>query len=72
MPGDGSWTVVVMRADGSAGVDARVTAGATFPALETVVGVLLVLAALALLVGAAMIAVAVHAAAAPDTTGGGP
>jgi Domain of unknown function (DUF4389) len=71
-PEDGSWTVVVMRADGSAGVDARVAAGATFPALETVVGVLLILAALALLVGAAMIAVAVHAAAAPDTTGGGP
>ena len=31
---DGSWSVVVMNADGSAGVDVRVSAGASFPWLE--------------------------------------
>ena len=54
---DGDWTVVVMNADGSAGVVAEVSAGAEVPWLSTVVAILFVLAGLTLLVGALLIAV---------------
>ena len=39
---DGDWTIVVMNADGTAPVRARVSAGAEVPVLDTVVIVLLV------------------------------
>ncbi len=61
-PDEGDWTVVVMRADGGAGVAADVRAGATLPGLTWFsVGLLGVGAAL-LLVGGLLIGLAVHAA----------
>lgn len=57
-PRDGDWTIVVMNADGSAGVSARVDAGTTAPALGWVavglmiVGAVILVAGVALLVGA--------------------
>ena len=56
----GDWTVVVMNADGSAPVDARVAAGATVPGLGWVVAVLLTLAGVLLLVGLTLVVVAVR------------
>jgi Domain of unknown function (DUF4389) len=41
-PEDGDWTIVVMNADGTAPVRARVSAGAEVPVLDTVVIVMLV------------------------------
>lgn len=54
----GSWTIVVMNADGAAGIDVRADAGAKIPALGwiaaglLITGVLILAAGLALLVGA--------------------
>jgi hypothetical protein len=61
-PRDGDWTVVVMNADGSAGLDADMAAGAELPVLEWVVAVLLVLAGIGLVLGAVIITLAVRAA----------
>lgn len=52
---DGSWSVVVMNADGSAGVDAAVSAGATVPFLVPV-GWSLIGGGLVLLAGAGALA----------------
>jgi len=52
-PGD--WTVVVMNADGSAGVDVVASVGATVPALRWLVAVLLVAGGAGLLVSLALI-----------------
>ncbi len=59
-PVDGSWTFVLMRTDGSAGLDTEVATGAELPVLDAVVAVLLVLAGLTLLTGALLIAVPVR------------
>ena len=53
---DGNWTVLIMNADGSPGVDANISAGATLPAvlpisvIALVAGGILVLAGIALVV----------------------
>jgi hypothetical protein len=49
---DGNWSIVVMNADGSRGVDARVSAGATVPFLATA-GWWTLIAGLVVLAGAA-------------------
>jgi hypothetical protein len=58
---DGDWAAVVMNADGSAAVDAEVSAGAEVPVLATVIAVLFVLAGLLLLLGTVLIAVPIRA-----------
>ncbi|EME55061.1 DUF4389 domain-containing protein [Amycolatopsis decaplanina] len=55
----GDWTLVVMNTDGSAGVDVRAEAGATFPILGPLSWVLLLSGALLLAAGVALAAVAV-------------
>ncbi|GAA3162341.1 hypothetical protein GCM10010531_12650 [Blastococcus jejuensis] len=61
-PQDGNWTIVVMRADGSAGVDVEARAGATVPGLTWISVGLLVTGGVLALVGAVLVAVAVHRA----------
>ena len=56
-PENGDWTVVVMNADGSAGVSVDASAGAEVPAMWWVIGILVLLAALSLLVGIVLVAV---------------
>ena len=58
----GSWTVVVMNADGSAGVDTDVAVGATVPAFGWVLAGLWTAAALSLVVGVVILAIAVAGA----------
>ena len=52
---DGSWSVVVMNADGSAGVDVRVSAGASFPWLDELELAAWIAAALFLGLGATLL-----------------
>ncbi|KQT94216.1 hypothetical protein ASG49_04760 [Marmoricola sp. Leaf446] len=54
-PQDGDWTVVVMNADASAGVDVGAAAGAEVPALRPVMWTLLGLASGALLLGGLLV-----------------
>ena len=56
-PENGDWTVVVMNSDGSQGVTVAATAGAEVPAIGWVIGIMLVLAGAALLVGIVLITV---------------
>ena len=70
-PTAGDWTVVVMRADGSAGVDASLGVAATVPGLTRAAWGLLGGGALMLAVGGLIVALAVrraHAAGTPPTT----
>lgn len=64
----GSWVLVTMPADGSAGLRARVDVAATLPWLTPAGGALTALGAVLLLGGAAAIGLAVRAA---STEGGG-
>ena len=56
----GDWTILVMNADGSRGVTADLTAGATVPALDWVVPTLLISAGLGLVAAIALMAFALH------------
>ncbi len=59
---DGDWTVVLMNADGSAGISAEVSAGAEVPWLSGVIAGLFVLAVLLLAAGTVLIVVPVRGA----------
>jgi hypothetical protein len=61
-PADGAWTVVVLRADGSAGVDVAARAGITAPGLPWLWGGLLALGGLFLVAGVLLVVVAVQRA----------
>ncbi|MGY1679946.1 DUF4389 domain-containing protein [Geodermatophilus sp. SYSU D01176] len=61
-PSDGDWTVVVMRADGAAGLDVDARAGVTVPALTWIWIGLLVTGGVLAVVGALLVALAVHGA----------
>jgi hypothetical protein len=61
-PENGNWTVVVMRADGRAGVDVEARVGVSAPQLGLLAGGLLVGGAVLLAAGASLVAVAVHRA----------
>ena len=61
-PSEGDWSVLVMNADASSGVDVAVKAGAEVPALPWVVGALLSLAAVSLVASVLLIALPVRAA----------
>ncbi|MGY1666694.1 DUF4389 domain-containing protein [Geodermatophilus sp. SYSU D00696] len=61
-PDEGNWTVVLMRADGDAGVAAVARAGATLPGLTWFSVGLLGIGVVLLVVGGLLIGLAVHAA----------
>lgn len=61
----GDWTVVLMNADASAGVDADVAAGATVPVLGWGVAVLLTVAAVFLFLGVLLLVLTVRRAHVP-------
>jgi hypothetical protein len=71
-PQNGDWTVVVMRADGRAGVDVDMRVGATAPRLPWVAGGLLAAGALFALIGALLVALGVHRAQHGPAAGGRP
>ena len=60
--GEGPWTVVVMNADGSAGIDASADIGATIPVLQPIGYGLVAAGLFAGLAGAALVFLAIHLA----------
>jgi hypothetical protein len=71
-PADGTWTVVVMRADGARGVDVGARVGATAPGLSWLAGGLLGTGALVALVGGLLVGLTVHRAQHGPPAGGVP
>ena len=67
-PRNGDWSVVVMNADGSAGVSVGSSAGAEVPALGWVVTVMLALATVALVAGVLLIALPLGAVSRQNAT----
>ncbi|WP_185996223.1 DUF4389 domain-containing protein [Nocardioides campestrisoli] len=65
-PEDGEWTAVVMNADAAPGVAARVSVGTKLPALQVVLGTLLLLAGALFVVGALLVLLAILSAARAD------
>lgn len=59
-PANGSWTVVVMNADGRPGVDVRADLGATYPALPGLAVGVLIAGGLSLVGGVLLIAAAIR------------
>jgi hypothetical protein len=68
-PADGAWTVVVMRADGGAGLAVEARAGVTAPALGALAGGLLGVGAVLLVAGVLLVALAVRSAQASRGSG---
>ena len=68
-PRDGDWTVVIMQADGAAGLAVQARAGATAPGLAWLAGGLFTLGAILVLVGGLLVVLAVHGATQRPTTG---
>ena len=68
-PRDGNWTVVIMQADGAAGLAVQARAGATAPGLAWLAGGLFTLGVILVLVGGLLVALAVHGATQRPTTG---
>jgi catechol 2,3-dioxygenase-like lactoylglutathione lyase family enzyme len=64
-PSGGDWTVVVMRADGGAGVAADVRAGVTAPGLSWIAGGVLATGVVLLAIGALLVALAARRTPAP-------
>jgi hypothetical protein len=58
-PSDGDWTVVVMRADGRAGLDVEARVGVTAPGLGTLAAALLGAGAVLLVIGSLLVGLAV-------------
>jgi hypothetical protein len=67
---DGTWSVVVMNADGSAGVDTRVSAGASLPWLDELEVAAWIAAALLLALGGGLLASGVRRRPRPSTPAG--
>src|SRR3712207_2358763 len=61
-PAEGDWTVVLMRADGGAGIDAVVRAGATVPGLTGLAVGLLVAGGVLFGIGVLMVVLPLHRA----------
>jgi hypothetical protein len=68
-PEDGAWTVVIMRADGDAGVAVEARAGATVPGLPLLAGGLLAAGGGMAIVGALLVVLAVRGATRRPTAG---
>jgi hypothetical protein len=64
-PTAGDWTLVVMRADGGAGVAADVRAGATLPGLPWIAASVLGVGVVLLVIGGLLVGLAVHRASWP-------
>jgi hypothetical protein len=71
-PDAGDWTVVVMRADGGAGIDAEARMGATVPGLPWLAAGLLAVGAVLGMTGAVLIVLAAHRANRPAAGPAGP